>query len=186
MLRKRPSNCLEKNIAGRKTILRKLEEKDLNNCLIWFKDSSVNKFLSQDFSNLTKAQEIQWFRCIQNSKKDLVFAIDTKDRYIHIGNCGLHKINWIKKSCELGIMIGEKNYWNKGYGLDAIKIMINFAFDKLNLVRIELNVYEYNHRAIKVYSKCGFKTINVLKKNHHYDGKFWDTFVMELRKTKNI
>ena len=71
-------------------------------------------------------------------------------------------------------------YWNKGYGLDAINSLIDFAFNKLNLRCIELNVYKYNHRAIKLYKKCGFKEKKVLKKNHFYDGKYWDTFVMDI------
>ncbi len=183
---KYPDIYLKNNIIGKKTILRKLEEKDLDKTLAWLRDSCVNKFLSQDFKNLTKEHEIQWFGSIQNSRKDIAFAIDTKDKYVHIGNCDLRKINLIKRSCELGIVIGEKKYWNKGYGLDTIKSLIDFAFNKLNLRCIELNVYKYNHRAIKLYKKCGFKEKKVLKKNHFYDGKYWDTFVMEIKNEKTL
>lgn len=172
----------EENIIGKKTILRKLREEDLENSLIWFNDPSVNKYLSQNFSKLSREQEIQWFKFIQKSKKDMVFAIDTKDKYIHIGNCGLHKINMIKKVCELGIVIGNKNYWNKGYGSDAVKNLTSYALDKLNFNSIRLNVYEYNIRAIKVYKNCGFKIIKILKNDHYYDRIYWDTFVMELKK----
>lgn len=172
----------EEDIVGEKTILRKLSEKDLEKSLVWFRDSAVNKFLSHNFCDFTKEQEIQWFRFIQNSKRDLLFSINTKDEHLHIGNCGLHKINWVRKSCELGIVIGEKNCWNKGYGTDAIKSMVNFAFNKLNLLKIQLNVYEYNFRAIKSYKKSGFKIVKVLRKNHFYNGNYWDTLIMELTK----
>ncbi len=178
--KKYPGIYLKNNIAGRKTILRKLEEKDLGRSLVWLKDPCVNKFLSQDFKNLTMEHEIQWFRRVQDSQKDIVFAIDTKDSHVYIGNCDLRKIDRIERSCELGIVIGEKKYWNKGYGLDAINSLIDFAFNKLNLRCIKLNVYKYNHRAIKLYKKCGFKEKKVLKKNHFYDGKYWDTFVMDI------
>ena len=183
---KYPDIYLKNNITGRKTILRKLEKKDLDKSLVWLKDPCVNKFLSQDFKNLTIEHEIQWFRRVQNSQKDIVFAIDTKGNHVHIGNCDLRKINCIEKSCELGIVIGEKKYWNKGYGLDAVNSLIDFAFNKLNLNCIELNVYKYNHRAIKLYKKCGFKGKKVLKKNHFYDGKYWDTLVMEIKNEKTL
>ncbi len=142
-------------------------------------------YLSQDFRDYTEEQELNWFEHIQSSQNDIVFAIEDIDTNFYIGNCALHKIDREKGICELGILIGEKNYWNKGYGSDAIRSSVNFALSCLNLTSIVLNVYKYNHRAIKVYKRCGFKTIRVQKKDHFYNGKFWDTLVMELKKSKN-
>lgn len=182
IIKKHPAYPSIETIVGTKTILRKLEEGDLKKTLTWLRDPSVNKFLSQDFSGFTREQEFQWFNFMRNSYRDIVFAIETKDERIHIGNCGLHRINWIQKSCELGIVIGEKEFWNKGYGSDVIRSVANFAFTKLNISRIRLNVYQYNPRAIRAYEKCGFKKIKTLKNDHFYEGKYWDTFVMELVK----
>ncbi|MBC7333862.1 MAG: GNAT family N-acetyltransferase [Actinobacteria bacterium] len=182
IIRKHPAYLSVEAIVGDRTVLRKLEEGDLQRTLKWLRDPSVNKFLSQDFSSFTQEQEFQWFNFMKNSCRDIVFAIETKDEHIHIGNCGLHKINWIQKSCELGIVIGEKNFWNKGYGSDAIRSVVSFAFNRLGISRIRLNVYQYNVRAIRAYEKCGFKKIKTLKNDHLYEGKYWDTFVMELVK----
>jgi len=138
--------------------------------------------LSQNFRNLTEDQELKWYSFIQNSKNDIVFAIEDIDTNLHIGNCALHKINWEKGSCEIGIVIGDKDCWDKGYGSDALRSILNFATNDLDIINIQLNVYKYNHRAIKAYKKCGFKLIKVLKKNHFYNGKYWDTLIMEFRK----
>lgn len=169
---------------GKKTILRTLEKKDLKRSFVWLKDPSVNMYLSHNFRDYTEEQELKWFEFVQSSNNDVVFAIEDIDTHLHIGNCALHKIDWEKESCEVGIVIGEKNYWNKGYGSDAIKSIINFALYKLNLGSIKLDVYRYNRRAINVYRKCGFKLIQIEKRNHFYNGKYWDTLLMGLKKTE--
>ncbi len=167
-------------INGGKVILRILDEDDLKKCLSWLKDPQVNKFLSQDFNDLTEMDELKWLREIKSSGKELVFAIEDKVQKNYIGNCGLHKINWDEKVATLGIVIGEKEYWGKGYGTDSINSIIGFAKNKLLMKTLQLNVYEYNNRAIRVYENCGFRRKDVLKKNHYYGGKYWDTFIMEL------
>jgi RimJ/RimL family protein N-acetyltransferase len=169
----------EKEISGGKVILRPLEKQDLARSLQWLTDPLVNKYLSQNFKDLTWEQEEKWFDYIQDSHKDMVFAILDRKAEFHIGNCALHKINEIKGICELGIVIGEKEYWDKGYGTDSVKALVDFALMDLRLSRIRLNVYTYNHRAISAYNKCGFKLIRVLKRNHLYDGRYWDTLIME-------
>ncbi len=173
-------NCPPAMMEGRKTIIRKLEQKDLDKSLLWLKDPQVNKYLSQDFAGLDKRQEDEWYNFMQRSNHDFAFAIDTIAGQ-YIGNCALHKINWFRKTAEFGIVIGEKNYWNKGYGTEAVEILVNFATKKLRLRSIFLNVYEYNKRAIRVYAKCGFKLKKILTKDHYYNRKYWDTYVMEYK-----
>ena len=173
----------ENNISGGKTVVRKLERRDLEKSMTWLKDPSVNKFLSHDFNNLTVGQEEAWYGFLQDSKNDLVLAVLDKNDSKHIGNCALHKIDLVESTCEIGIVIGEKKYWNRGFGSDAIKSVVRFAFKSLNLSKILLNVYSYNKRAIKSYKKCGFVQVKVLEKNHFYSGEYWDTLVMEYSRT---
>ena len=166
-------------LIGKKVKLRNLDEKDLKKCLFWLKDPKINKFLSQDFNDLSEMDELKWLREIKSSDKELVFAIEARQENNYIGNCGLHKIDWKNKRATLGIVIGEKEYWGKGYGTDTIYTIASFAKKELGIRSLELNVYEYNHRAIKVYKNCGFKRKTVLKKNHYYNDRYWDTFIME-------
>jgi len=181
-MKKTVNNIFIPKISGGKTILRLLRKSDLKKSLTWLKDPSVNMYLSHNFRDYTEEQELKWFDFIQSSTNDIVFAIEDKKNNSYIGNCALHKIQWDHKDCELGIFIGEKEYWNKGYGSDAIENISKFAFHKLGLETIKLDVYSYNHRAIKVYQNCGFHLTKTEKKNHFYNGRHWDTFLMELRK----
>lgn len=176
------NNCQVQKISGKKTLLRVLRKKDLGKSLIWLKDPSVNMFLSHSFDDYTEEQEIKWFEFVQNSNNDVVFAIEDINTNLYIGNCALHKIDWENKNCEMGIVIGEKDYWNHGYGSDTVRSIINFALFDLNLKSIKLEVYRYNRRAINVYKKYGFKLIKIEKKSHFYNGKYWDTYIMELKK----
>jgi len=166
-------------LKGEKVSMRKIEKKDLVSCIKWFRDPEVVKFLSNSIKNITEETELDWFNFIESSDHDLVFAIISICDGEYIGNCGLHKIDWNEKVCEFGMFIGNKDYWNRGYGTDALKTIIDFAFRKLGLQTIKLLVYEYNHRAMKVYKNCGFVLVDTLKKHHLYNDIYWDTFVME-------
>ena len=113
-----------------------------------------------------------------------MFAIILKEKGLHIGNCGLHKIDYCDSCCEMGIFIGEKKYWDKGYGSETIDLVKNYVFGLLNILRIYLNVYEYNQRAIKVYKNCGFRIKKILRKDHLFAGRYWDTYNMEITKDR--
>jgi len=164
-------------IEGKKIKLRDLNRYDLHKCLKWLKDRRVIKYLDFDLVNADLAQEIRWLRIMHSSPNDYVFAIQEKDGK-YIGNIGLHRINWRDKNCMLGIFIGEIEEWNKGNGTDAIKTILKYAVNKLGLHKINLHVYEYNPRAIRVYEKCGFKKEGLLKEGHYYNGKYWDVIIM--------
>tara|TARA_B100001971_G_C18147185_1_gene513743 strand:- start:364 stop:954 length:591 start_codon:yes stop_codon:yes gene_type:complete len=74
----------------------------------------------------------------------------------HIGNCTYYDINESKDEAELGLMIGNRNYWSKGYGTDAVTTLVSYIFDKTNLKRIYLKTLKSNQRAQKCFNKCGF------------------------------
>jgi RimJ/RimL family protein N-acetyltransferase len=83
------------------------------------------------------------------------FAIETLDGE-HVGNCTYYGIDEPRGEAELGIMIGDRNYWNKGYGADAVTTLVNHIFHKTKLNRIHLKTLKTNTRAQKCFAKCGF------------------------------
>jgi len=171
-------NLKKTRIKKGKIILRPVFKKDLEQIMCWLKDPEVNKFLSSDFSDLDLKKEKNWFLTMKTSINDFIFAIEDFQNKKYIGDIGFHRINWDEKTCEFGICIGDKNYWDKGYGTDVVWAAIDFAFKKLNLLKIKLFVYEYNVRAIRAYEKCGFKKKEILIKDHLYENTYWDTIVM--------
>ncbi len=93
------------------------------------------------------------------------FAIDTLEDK-HIVNCSYYNINETEDEAELGIMIGNRDYWDKGYGTDAVTTLVNYIFRQTtNLNRIYLNTLESNTRAQKCFPKCGFTIYNHMVKN---------------------
>jgi len=170
-----------KSILYKSVIIRPLKKKDLALLIKWLKDPEVNMFLSSSFADLDTDKESRWFKEMSFSINDFMFAIETSENKKYIGICGLHKINWDEKKADFGIAIGDKDYWGKGFGSDAIKATTKFAFKTLGLTNTTLSVYEYNKRAIRSYEKCGFKRKDILKKDHLYNNIYWDTLIMELR-----
>jgi len=83
------------------------------------------------------------------------FAIDTLDGN-HVGNCAYYGINEAKGEAELGIMIGNRDYWDKGIGADAVTTLVNYVFQQTKLTRIYLKTLDSNSRAQKCFQKCGF------------------------------
>ena len=129
-------------IKSKNILLRPIKKSDLINNIIWLKDPEVNQFLSSNFVDLDFSQGLKWFKEMRYSISGFIFAIEILNLKKYIGNCGFHKINWDDMSAEFGIVIGDKSYWNQGYGQLALKASLKFAFKKLGLKRIRLFVYE--------------------------------------------
>ena len=101
-----------------------------------------------------------------------IFAIEYKGEYV--GNIGLHKGNDVyRKSAEVGYFIGEQ-YWNKGITTAALRLICEYGFANLDVVRIHAGVYEHNLASQKVLEKCGFVKEGVFKKAVYKQEKFWN------------
>ncbi len=100
-----------------------------------------------------------------------------------IGSCGLHDVDWISRTCDLGIAIYAKKDWGQGLGSEALELLIDFGWTHLNMRRIELCVHSHNSRAKAVYEKLGFKVYGTAHNKYYMDGKYVDTDYMELFRT---
>ncbi|HSD83118.1 MAG TPA: GNAT family protein [Anaerolineae bacterium] len=110
----------------------------------------------------------------------LGFAIRTLTDDRLIGLIGLYVISWPHRDASLGIQIGERTDWGKGYGTDALRVLMRYAFDELNLYRISLSVLAINARAIRAYEKCGFRAEGRERRMYAYEGQRWDEVHMGL------
>ena len=158
-------------------ILRPLQMQDAPRFFLWLNDPDVNKFLS--IRKVTLGAEMVWIRATLKVKPQQVFAIDTKDG-VHIGACAIRIGNKHHRSGGFGISIGDKKYWGKGLGTEAMQLLIAYGFENLKLHRIELDVYDYNKRAIALYKKLGFKKEGILREHNFYNGKFHNAIHMAI------
>jgi RimJ/RimL family protein N-acetyltransferase len=97
-----------------------------------------------------------------------------------IGLIGLYTIFQLHREAFMGIHIGERDYWGKGYGTDALRVLLRYAFGELNLQRISLSFLEGNERAMRSYEKCGFRFEGRERHAWAYDGRRWDEIFMGL------
>jgi RimJ/RimL family protein N-acetyltransferase len=145
----------------------------------WLNDWDVSRFLKPGIvAPISLEDETAWFENRGKSKDNFIFAITTLDQGRLIGNCGLHDINYKNRTGTFGIFIGDKEYWSKGYGTDATRTLLQFAFEELGLNRVELWVYDYNPRAIRAYEKAGFRKDGVRRQALYREGAFHDEILM--------
>lgn len=164
-----------------RTGLRPLTEADAtDNYLSWLNDHEVTKGLETGVFPSTKESLLDFVKKISGSKDNIIFAIVDKKTNKHIGNIKLGNINWVHRHGELGILIGDKNAWGKGFGTDACKLLVQYAFEKLNLRKVWLAVFSNNPAAINIYKKIGFEEEGRLKEHVFSDGQFADKLLMSV------
>ncbi|HEY4705289.1 MAG TPA: GNAT family protein [Thermoplasmata archaeon] len=156
-------------IAGERIVLRPLQKEHLPRCVTWFNDPDVTYFLGRE-GPLTMAEEERWFAEYRQKIDEEIYAIEVNGD--HIGNVGLHWIDRANRKANVGIVIGEKERWSQGYGTDAMRTILRYAFQRVNLHKVNLDVLDYNDRAIRVYEKCGFATEGVRRDEIWKRGRF--------------
>ena len=148
-----PTAMRREPLEGARVVLRPLEREHLARSVKWFNDRDVTYFLGRD-EPLTMAEEERWFNEYRSKVDEEIYAIEVGGT--HIGNVGLHGIDRANRKASVGIVIGEKAYWSQGFGTDAMRTVLRYAFGPLKLHKVNLDVIEYNERAIRTYEKCGF------------------------------
>jgi RimJ/RimL family protein N-acetyltransferase len=167
---------------GKRVALRCPEFEDIPDILRHFNDIEVRLTL-HSITPVSAEQEKEWIKKLTRQRRDgtdYVFAIDLQKPKRFLGICAFNKVNAIHRSAELGIFIHNKEYWNQGLGTEAIKLLLAFGFDVLNLHRIYLICYEYNYRAKRVYEKVGFKETGRQREAIKRFGQFFDLYIMDL------
>ena len=164
-----------------KLILRQGQEKDIFYLVNWYSDKELNKLAgwAEGKPNIHALK--------QNIAKG--FGYDPMNLIIEtkagkpIGTIQLYNFDELNQSCKLGIRIGDREYWGKGYGEDAINTILKYAFYKLDIYRVSLKLYEYNERASNCYIKCGFRQEGKTRKSAYIDGEFYDEIIMGILKS---
>ena len=169
-------------IYGEGIRLRAAEREDVKKFCIWVNDPDVTRYLSL-YLPMSAVDEENWFERMtkrDQSEKTLVIEARDGDSWKMIGNCGVFDIDPVNRSGELGIMLGEKDEWNKGYGTEAMLLLVRHCFETLNLNRAYLRVYAENLRAKRSYEKAGFVEEGRLREGVYKHGKYDDVIVMSI------
>ena len=173
-------------ILGKRVRLRGIEREDIPRFVEWLNDPEVLHGLMLA-SPLSNAEEQGWFDNMLThplEEHPLGIEVQTPGGWMLIGNLGLMHIEWKSRNAEVGIFIGDKRYWNQGYGRDAMVLMLRHAFNNLGLHRVYLRVYETNPRAVHSYEKAGYVHEGRMRQAQFKDGKFIDVLLMSALSTE--
>ena len=161
-------------LYGKKVVLCPPDKsKHLENALKWINDTEITQYITH-YLPVTRDFEEEWFDNLRKEReKNVVFAIETHDGK-HIGFTGLHNINWHDRTAVAGAIIGDKDYWGKGYGTDSMMVLLSFAFLSLSLRKICASVLAFNKRSLGHVLKCGFRKEGVREKQIYKNGHYED------------
>ncbi len=167
-----------KFLQGSGFYFRELKQEDLQgNWYNWFNDGEVTLYQNKKYFPNSIEKQTEYYNYLLKSNQDVVFAIiSDDDKNIHIGNVGLHKIDWIHRSAELGIVIGEKDYQGKKIGKNAWQLITNYGFQTLNLHRIYALIMENNLSSIKCAEGAGFSKEGFIKDYFFKEGLYNNVF----------
>lgn len=176
----------QKFLVGEKIYLRGVEAGDLNaEYQSWFNDAEVCQFNSHHrFPNYPQSMQ-EYYDTVIKSQNHLVFAIVDKQTENHIGNISLQDINTIDRTAEFAIIVGNKNFWGRGVGQEAGRLIINHGFQALNLQRIYCGTTEDNMAMQKLAEFLGFKKEGVAKRAMFKNGNYRDIFLYGLLKDES-
>ena len=146
----------------------------------WMNDPEITFYLNT-YLPVTREQEQDWYENASRNVNEPVFSIRDNSTNKIIGNCSI-RIIWKDRRGNLGIVIGEKDYWDKGLGTESLQLLLNYGFNALNLERIELEVFSKNLRALKCYDKVGFIEEGKKRKAIFYNGSYDDVIMMSILK----
>ena len=173
-------------IYGERIRLRAVEKEDLPIFVSWLNDPEVIQGLLL-YNPVSQTEENGWYeRMLARPIDEHVLAIEVKlpgsrdeePLWKLIGSPAFDSIDWRIRAAELGILIGDKSFWNQGYGTESVRLLVQHGFNTLNLNRVYLHVFESNPRAIRAYEKAGFTLEGRERQAEFRDGKFIDVLRM--------
>jgi diamine N-acetyltransferase len=175
-------------IYGEHIRLRRNERSDIPKFVEWLNDPEVRRYLLMNLP-ISQANEEQWFEnMLKLPVNEQPFGIEVRDmvpkggneHWRLIGNCSFMNINWTVRSAEVGLFIGEKSYWNKGYGTEVMHLLLRLGFETLNLNRVYLRVDEANKGGIRAYEKAGFVHEGRFRQGAFQNGEYRDVLLMSV------
>ncbi len=171
-------------LEGKKVRLRPVRAEDVDDIMIWINDPEVTRTLLTGRYPMTREIEQDWIEARSKiSSTEVHYVIETVAGN-YLGGCSLFKIHPVEHHAELGIVIGRKSEWGKGYAREATALLIDYGFAHLNLHMIYLTVLPVNPRAQAIYEKLGFVSEGTLRHRIYRDGDYHDLNSMSLLRSE--
>ena len=167
-----------KKLVGERIYLSPKSIEDVEKYTEWMNDFEVTDYTGRSHQILTIEAEKNYLEAHINEEATFAIVESKTDKLL--GSIGLHKIDHFKRTATLGIFIGDKDYRSKGYGTEAIRLLLDYGFNYMNLHSVKLELMSFNERALKCYKKCGFKETGRIRENRFINGNYYDTITMDI------
>jgi len=164
---------------GDRIYLRPIEPADEQKLRKWINDPEIWQYLTHR-PPVNAVREREFIEGVGRNLADYCFGLVVRTGDRLIGSAGLHQIQPVNRSAVLGIMIGDKQYHGKGFGTEAVRLIVRYGFDELNLNRLALHVFAHNYRAIGCYQKAGFIHEGCQRQALYRGGRYVDEYVFAI------
>lgn len=164
-------------MVGKKCYLSPINEDDAALYTAWLNDLEVTRTLQIASRTISLSGERE---VLGRISKEHTYAIIDRASDALIGNVGLHDVNHLHRTAEIGIFIGDKSFWGRGYGPEAMSLLLAYSFDYLNLRNVMLRAYSFNERGLAAYRRLGFKEIGRRRFAVQREGVESDEVLMDL------
>ncbi len=180
-------------IEGERIYLRGVELSDVTDRYVaWMNDSDISQFMETWHFPHTRINIEGYVRVHEDNRNEPFFAIILKRKsdanispyptYVnperHIGNIKLGPVNWVHRFSDISLFIGEKDLWGQGYATEAIKLITDYAFKRLNLHKVKAGIYCRNVASINAFKKAGFEFESELRNHVFFNGEYISIYIM--------
>lgn len=174
-------------LKGESIYLRPLGREDAGETYLgWLNDPEVTRYLETGAFPTTLAELERYCEGLADQRDQVMLAIVDRETDSHIGNIKLGPINWIHRRATLGILVGDRRFWGRGVGTEATRLMVEYAFDRLGLNRVDLGVHAEHAAAVRVYERIGFKVEGRFREDLFHEGRHRDRLWMGLLKSEYV
>ncbi len=171
-------------LQSTRLILRAIEPQDLNQTYLgWLNDPEINRFLETRFLPQSIEALQSYWQNHRDDKSSPWFAIALLEDKKHIGNIKIGPIHWLHRSADISLFIGERNCWGKGYASEAISLIRDWAFQELDLKKLNAGIYSGNIGSRRAFEKCGFELEGTLRDEVYSSGKRLDVWRLGLSRS---
>lgn len=171
---------------GERLRLRKMSMEDVPVYHQWRNDMEVMHFTNPALDVFTYSDTENFVQTIIESNHAKSYIIEERESDKPIGITALTNLDYENRNAECIIDIGDKNYWGKGFGREAFQLLLDYAFQEMNLHKVYLRVFSFNERAIRLYQKLGFQTEGELKEQVYRNGSWHGIVYMGLLKSNAV
>ena len=169
-------------MMNKRVYLRAFEPDDYKTTIKWRNDDEIKSMLGGVNRYVSEAYEKKWIDDTIFRSSDIKLVVCLKDNDLHIGNVYLTGIDYINRTAESHILIGNKDYWGKGYAREALLQILKYGFEEHGLNRIEAHINADNLASLRMHTKCGYKKEGILRQALYKHGEFKDVVVMSILK----